>query len=137
MPLIEIRVQIDPAEYPKVLSEIAMDLRDVLRHEIEHTTQSGWNVKQNKYLPSDAKQRAAIQSGQVKPMKYFLLKKEIPAMIHGLYQKAKKSKLPFNQVVNDYLDVWVNRQSISKQDKEQILKTWRMYLPKLGIRQEL
>jgi len=43
-PLIEVRMQIDPAEYPKVLSEIAMNLRDTLRHEIEHVTQSGWNT---------------------------------------------------------------------------------------------
>jgi hypothetical protein len=25
-----------------------MDLKDTLRHEIEHTTQSGWNVMQGK-----------------------------------------------------------------------------------------
>ena len=53
MPLIEIRFQLDPAEYPKVLSEVAMDLRDTLRHEIEHVTQSGWNTIDSKYIPSD------------------------------------------------------------------------------------
>ena len=35
-PLIEVRFQIDPTEYPRVLSSIAMNLRDTLRHEIEH-----------------------------------------------------------------------------------------------------
>jgi hypothetical protein len=137
MPLIEIRFQLDPAEYPKVLSEVAMELRDVLRHEIEHTTQSGWNLKQNKYLPADTKQRNAIQSGEAPTKNYFLLKKEIPAMIQGLYHKAKKSRKPFNQQVNNYLDIWVSNGTISEQDKQQILKTWRTYLPKLGIRQEL
>jgi len=137
VPLIEIRFQLDPAEYPKVLSEVAMELRDVLRHEIEHTTQSGWNLKQNKYLPSDTKQRNAIQTGDVPTKNYFLLKKEIPAMIQGLYHKAKKSRTPFKQVVDSYLNVWVNSNTISLQDKDQIIKTWKTYLPKLGIRQEL
>jgi hypothetical protein len=137
MPLIEIRFQLDPAEYPKVLSEVAMELRDVLRHEIEHTTQSGWNLKQNKYLPGDTKQRNAIQTGEAPTKNYFLLKKEIPAMIQGLYHKAKKSRMPFNQVVDSYLNVWVNSNTISEIDKQQILKVWKTYLPKLGIRQEL
>jgi hypothetical protein len=39
--LIEVRFTIDPADYPNILSEIATHLRDVLRHEIEHITQSG------------------------------------------------------------------------------------------------
>lgn len=137
MPLIEIRFEIDPAEYPEVLSTIAMDLRDTLRHEIEHTTQSGWNTIDSKYLPSDIKQRNKIQSGQVSPAQYFLLKKEIPAMIQGMYTKAKKTRTPFNQVVDEYLSRWVNNGAITSQEKQTIINTWKTYLPKLGIRQEL
>lgn len=137
MPLIEIRFEIDPAEYPNVLNEIAMKLRDVLRHEIEHITQSGWNLKQGKFLPSDKSRREKIASGEIATKHYFLLKKEIPAMIHGLYVKAKKSKMPFKQIVEDYLDIWVENNTITKTDKEQILKVWRTYLPGLSIRQEL
>jgi hypothetical protein len=65
------------------------------------------------------------------------LKKEIPAMIQGMYFSAKKSKTPFKQVINAYLDNWVDRQDITLQDKEDILTVWRSYLPRLGIRQEL
>jgi hypothetical protein len=137
MPLIEIRFEIDPAEYPNVLSEIAMNLRDTLRHEIEHITQSGWNLKPGKFLPSDTAKRIKIQTGEVATKQYFLLKKEIPAMIQGLYNKAKKSHIPFKQVVNNYLDIWISNNTITAPDKEQILKVWRTYLPKLSIRQEL
>ena len=137
MPLIEIRLELDPAEYPQVLSEVAMDLRDVLRHEIEHTTQSGWNTIPSKYLPSDQATRNKINSGQLPTVRYYLLKKEIPSMIQGLYAKAKKSKQPFSTVVNDYLDIWVRNGSLSDADKTKIIDTWRSYLPKLGIRQEL
>jgi hypothetical protein len=137
LPLIEIRVRIDPAQYPHILSEVAMELRDVLRHEIEHVTQSGWNLITSKYLRSDVALRKKIESGELPPVRYFLLPKEIPAMIHGLYLKAKKSKQPFQQVVNNYLSIWVENGTITQRDKEQIIATWRKYLPKLAIRQEL
>ena len=136
-PLIEVRLQIDPAEYPRVLSSIAMNLRDTLRHEIEHVTQSGWNTIDGKYIASDAALRNKIESGKLPPARYFTLPKEIPAMLQGLYFKAKKSKQPFKTVVDEYLSMWVDNETITPQEKENILTTWRTYLPKLAIRQEL
>ena len=136
-PLIEIRIEIDPAEYPQVLSDIALNLRDTLRHEIEHVTQSGWNTIEGKYISSDAALRNKIQSGKLPPARYFTLPKEIPAMIQGLYFKAKKGKQPFKMVVDEYLSMWVENGTITPQEKENILTTWRSYLPKLAIRQEL
>ena len=136
-PLIEVRFTIDPADYPNILSEIATHLRDVLRHEIEHITQSGWNLKDGKYIASDQALRKKIETGEKTPVHYFLLPKEITAMIHGLYTKAKKSKQPFKSIVNDYLDLWVDNGALKPADKETILTTWRTYLPKLSIRREL
>ena len=136
-PLIEIRFQIDTAEYPKVLSEVAMQLRDILRHEIEHVTQSGWNLIDSKYIPSDQALRTKIETGTLPAARYFTLPKETPAMLQGLYFKAKKSKTPFKLVVNDYLDIWVSNNTITDLDKQYILTAWRNYLPTLGIRQEL
>jgi hypothetical protein len=136
-PLIEVRLEIDPNQYPQVLSEISMDLKDILRHEIEHITQSGWNVKQGKYLRSDMARRTKIQTGEIDTMNYWLLQKEQPAMIQGLYTRAKKERKPFAEVVNSYLDIWVNNGTLTNQQKETIKKRWRTMLPKLGIRQEL
>lgn len=137
MPLIEVRFEIDPAEYPRILSEVAMHLRDILRHEIEHLTQSGWNTITGKYIASDQNLRKKIESGTLPPARYFTLPKETPAMIQGLYMKAKKSKQPFRQVVDNYLSAWVDNGMLTQQDIEQIVNTWKTYLPKLGIRQEL
>jgi len=114
-----------------------MSLRDLLRHEIEHLTQSGWNTVNNKYMPSDQPTRKKIDSGKLPAARYFTLPKEIPAMLRGLYLKAKKSRTPFKQVVNDYLDRLISDGTISVTDKQQIINTWRTYLPKLAIRQEL
>ena len=137
MPLIEVRLEIDPTDYPNILSEVAMQLRDILRHEIEHLTQSGWNTNPDKYIPSDQALRKKIESGKLPPARYFTLPKETPAMIHGLYQKAKKSRTPFQQVVDNYLSDWVAQGALTDAEKQKIITTWRSYLPKLGIRQEL
>ena len=137
MPLIEVRFEIDPADYPNILSEVAMQLRDILRHEIEHLTQSGWNTNPDKYIPSDQALRKKIDSGKLPAARYFTLPKETPAMIHGLYQKAKKSRIPFQQVVDNYLSDWVAQGALTDAEKQKIITTWRSYLPKLGIRQEL
>ena len=136
-PLIEVRFEIDPAEYPQILSELSMDTKDILRHEIEHLTQSGWNVMQSKYLRSDMARRNKINKGDIDKYNYWLLQKEQPAMIQGLYTRAKKTKTPFAQLVNDYLDTWVNRGVMTDKQKQIIIKKWRKLLPKLGIRQEL
>jgi hypothetical protein len=136
-PLIEVRMQIDPAEYPKVLSEIAMNLRDTLRHEIEHVTQSGWNTIDSKYIPSDQALRKKIESGALPPARYFTLPKEIDAMIQGLYLRAKKTRTPFKQVVDNYLNIWIQNDSITEKDKQNILNVWRKRLPSLAIRQEI
>ena len=137
MPLIEVRFELDPADYPTILSNVAMQLRDVLRHEIEHLTQSGWNTNPIKYIKSDQALRNKIESGKLPAARYFTLPKETPAMLQGMYLKAKKSKTPFSKVINDYLDLWVSNNTITDIDKQQIIDTWRTYLPKLGIRQEL
>lgn len=136
-PLIEIRFEMDPAEYPKVLSEVAMQLRDVLRHEIEHVTQSGWNTIQSKYIASDMQIRKKIESGQLPPYRYFILPKEIPAMIHGLYLKAKKTRTPFKDQVVTFLQSFVDNNAMTADEMNKVIDTWRQYLPKLAIRQEL
>lgn len=136
-PLIEIRFEIDPADYPNILSEVAMQLRDVLRHEIEHITQSGWNTIDGKYIASDMALRNKIQAGDVPPFRYFMLPKEIPAMLHGLYMKAKKSRKPFQDTVYAFLQSFVKDGAITADEMNKVLDTWRNYLPKLAIRQEL
>ena len=137
MPLIEVRFKLDPADYPGILSEVAMSLRDTLRHEIEHLTQSGWNTKNSKYIRSDQAMRNKIEAGQIPAARYFTLPKEIDAMIQGLYYRAKKSKQPFKTTVDNYLNTWLNNGTINAQEKEAILKVWRNRLPKLAIRQEI
>ena len=135
MPLIEIRFKLDPAEYPKVLSEIAFDLRDTLRHEIEHITQSGWNTIDSKYIASDQALRKKIESGDLPPWRYFILPKEVDANLQGMYLRAKKTRIPMAKIVDDYLNVWIRNKAITPDEARKVLDVWRKRLPALGIKE--
>lgn len=136
VPLVEIRLEMDASEYPDILSTVAMELRDTLRHEIEHLTQSGWNVKPGKYIKSDQNMRRKIDAGDLPAYRYFILPKEVDANIQGLYYQAKKQKTPLRNVMNDYLDLFVP-DVITEKEKEMVLNVWRSRLPALAIRQEI
>jgi hypothetical protein len=136
-PLVEVLVKIDPKLYPSVLNKLIPELTDTVRHELEHLTQSGWNTKNGKYLPSDMIMRKQIESGKTPSFNYYLLDKEIPAMLHGLYNKAKKSKRPFADVVNDQMQQLIKLGWATPDQTEIIKAKWKTYLPKLAIRQEI
>lgn len=126
--------QIDPAILPQFWEEISMNLKDVVRHEIEHLTHSDSdNLKSSKYMEDDQYIRDLIKLKLLKKKEYFLLPKEVDANLQGMLLRAKKERRPFADVVNTYLDA----QKITSKEKEEILTLWRKRMPALGIRQTL
>ena len=131
---ISLYFQVDPRTLPKEWSTISMDIKDIVRHEIEHLSQAGYNVVPSKELPDDRDLRFFIQTlGTMPTSNYYLLDKEVPAMLQGMYYKAKKMKKPFRDVVNAYLDIFVNNETIDKQDKQDILHRWRIAAKGLNL----
>ena len=147
VPYFEIDFQVDPQDLPEMWSKIYMDLIDVVRHELEHLTQSGTNVKgvvtiddpraQNnpkltrpgKQIEDDQFIRDLIDMDLLPKADYFRLQKEIDAMLQGMYLKAKKTRKPFADILNDYLDM----QPISPEDKKDILNIWRNKAKSLSL----
>jgi len=117
--------------------DISFDIKDVVRHELEHLTQGGLNLKggawdedpklrrPSKQMADDQLIRDLIDADMLPKSQYYKLEKEVDAMLQGLYFKAKKSKRPFKNVINDYLDIFVKQKTISQKDKENILDIWR------------
>ena len=115
------------------LKELSFDLKDVVRHEIEHLTQDGENLKQGKYIPDDKELRDLIDAGMLDKDEYYKLPKEVDAMIQGMYYKAKKSKTPFSKVVDDYFD----KAKVTPEERPKIKALWNKRIPALGIKQRL
>ena len=105
--------------------KISFDIKDVVRHELEHLTQEGYNQHSGKYMEDDTLVRDLIDAEMLPKSQYFKLEKEVDAMLQGLYFKAKKSKLPFKDVIDDYLDIFVNQETITQEEKNIILDIWR------------
>jgi hypothetical protein len=113
--------------------KVSFDIKDVIRHELEHLTQDGENVKggtdsddpklvrPSKQMDDDQTIRDLIDLDLLPKADYFRLPKEIDAMLQGLYFKAKKSRTPFKDVINTYLDT----QPINAEERKNILKIWR------------
>ena len=105
--------------------KISFDIKDVIRHELEHLTQDGENVRQGKQMGGDQLVRNLIDAGMLSKSQYFKLEKEVDAMLQGLYFKAKKSKQPFKDVINNYLNIFVDQEIITQEEKEDVLNIWR------------
>lgn len=134
---------VDPKLLPDDFPEIAMSLKDVIRHEIEHITQSG-RAKAGKYtrdlktgklkfqgkdFADDQLIRNMINMEFLPRAEYFKLEKEVDANLQGMYLRAKKERRPFRDVIDEYLD----SQNITPEEKEEILDLWRTRLPALNL----
>jgi len=136
IPFIATLFTVNPNVLPQAWSQMSADVSDVIRHEIEHLTQSGENVRgqvyddegnlidKGKYMDDDIMIRDMINKLKILPKSdYYKLEKEVDAMLQGLYLKAKKTRKPFADVINNYLDIAPGIET--KEDKEIILNLWR------------
>jgi hypothetical protein len=143
-PLLSVRFDI-----PKDIDwqTVSFDLKDVIRHELEHLTQEGANVKgvvtiddpraqkdprlvrPGKLMDDDTLLRRMIDADLLPKSAYFKLEKEVDAMLQGMYLKAKKSRRPFLAVIDDYLD----KQPVNQEERKEILDLWAKRLKPLGL----
>ena len=133
-PFIEIQIAVHPNDGERTLSKIQPVLRDLVRHEIEHLThgKGSASLKLSKILRGDTAMRRRIRKNPDIYYKYFLLPKEVDANIHGLYSKAKTTKKPYQQVVDDYLDSLVDDGIILPKHRTMIYNKWKERIPKIG-----
>ena len=127
--------------------KVSFDIKDVVRHELEHLTQDGLNLKgtvtiddpraQNdpkltrpgKYMQNDQFIRNMIDADSLPKANYFRLEKEVDAMLQGMYFKAIKSRTPFKDVINDYFE----KVGLEGEDKQNILDLWTKRLKALNL----
>jgi hypothetical protein len=127
---IEVRFEVDPEKLPEFWEEISMNLKDVIRHEVEHLTHGEGDVANPaKWMEDDTLIRQIIDAKLLPPAQYFKLEKEVDANLQGMYLRAKKEKREFKDVIDTYLDA----QDITPEEKEEILDLWRSRLPALNL----
>ena len=120
---VEIIIAYNPESFPKAYNDLIAELKDTLRHELEHVSQAnqGWEfIKNADNLPF---------------YKYLTLPYEIPAFIKGIYKRAKVKKINLQQAIDEFFDDY----SAELSDKQEALvrKEWdrwiRINLPKVKL----
>jgi hypothetical protein len=127
--IIMVDFEVDKNILPEMWEEISMNLKDVIRHEIEHTTQADPEMYPSKLMKDDQLIRDLINAKMLPKSQYFKLEKESDANLQGLYFRAKKEKKPFANVINSYLDT----QNITPKEREEILNIWRSRISALNL----
>ena len=125
-------ISIDPTKEPGCYTEISFDLRNLVRHEVEHLTQRGYNVIDSKKVRRNDATRKRISKTPSIRHKYYKLRDEIPANLQGLYSEAKSRKIPFADVVNRYLQKKVDQGIISPKEMSQVYLLWKDETKKIG-----
>jgi hypothetical protein len=80
-------------------------------------------------MADDQSIRQMINWGLLPKAEYFKLEKEVDAMLQGMYLKAKKSKTPFKDVINDYFE----KVGLEGEDKQNVLDLWTKRLKSLNL----
>ena len=78
--------------FPQAYNDLVAEIKDTLRHELEHVGQYNFN----KGVEPDG-------SDPDKTFEYLTLSYEIPAFVQGLYKTAKTKKITLTQAIDDFL----------------------------------
>jgi len=140
VPEVVIKMNLDVEELPRMWEQISMELRNTIRHEVEHLMQSGPNVKKGKEKERDYEERDEIKTGKKKWWKiwrktlgtpdYYKLAKEVDANLQGLYLKAKKQRTPLKDVIDNYVKYTLN---LPVDEQEEVKRIWAERAPTLNI----
>ena len=125
---IGIHVAIDtPVNFSKSKFGILRDeVANAVRHELEHVTQGSMSDQPGRAFNRDSDYFNFLHGPddvESKEAKYLLRPYEIPAHIKGYAQNARSIK-DFSNEVEDFLDGYIEKNFITKSEKEIILKTW-------------
>jgi hypothetical protein len=108
----------DPNAFPASYNDFIAELKDTLRHELEHVGQFQLNKPEN---PSNSPKK-------YKYFDYFTFDFEIPAFVRGLNKKARTKKITFTQAMDDYLGNFV--EDLSNDQMAEIKRIWVDYAKK-------
>ena len=98
-PLLSVKFKIP--KNPK-WSTISMDLKDVVRHELEHLTQGGENERPGKYMEDDQLLRDLIDADVLPKSQYFNLEKENQKLVQ---ENMRLRSILFNKEYNQEVQI--------------------------------
>ncbi len=116
---LQIKIKYNPDKFPEAYTELIPEIKDTIRHELEHIAQFNFS----KTVNPDSQKLSKYTWFQ-----YFTFDYEVPAFVQGLYKRAKTKRISFTDAVNEflinYLDVLTDEEEIK------VKQTWMDYARK-------
>jgi len=116
---IAIQIDYQQPQFPDAYSELIPELKDAIRHELEHVAQ--YRFSKDAY-PGDVDQE------DLPLVDYLTLDYEIPAFVQGIYKNAKTRKISFSQALQNFLDERVDE--LTPDEEAKIKKIYLAYAKK-------
>lgn len=121
-----ITIKYNSTVFPKEYNNLIAEVKETLRHELEHMTQ----------LNFEKGVRVGGQSqGRMPLAKYLTLDYEVPAFIQGLYKRAKTKKIFLQQAIDEFFDE--RSGELTDEEETNVRKVWdrwiRLNLPQVKL----
>jgi len=118
-----ITVKYNPTVFPKEYNNLIAEVKETLRHELEHIAQ----------LNFEKGTRVGDQSqGEMSLAQYLVLDYEVPAFIQGLYKRAKTKKISLQQAIDEFFDE--RKDELTNEEETNVRKIWDRWI-KLNLPQ--
>ena len=116
---IAIQINYQPDQFPDAFNELIPELKDAIRHELEHTGQGRFD----KGVASDGADQDDLDL-----VDYLTLDYEVPAFVQGIYKNAKTRKISFSQALQNFLDERVDE--LTPDEEAKVKKVYLDYAKK-------
>ena len=93
--IIAINIAYNPEAFPEAYNELTAGIKDAVRHELEHFGQYHFDKDAEVDVPEE---------DYPSRFEYLTDDYEVSAHVQGLYKRAKTKKVPFTDVLDDFLD---------------------------------
>ena len=93
--IIAINISYNPKAFPEAYNELVAGVKDAVRHELEHFGQYHFDKDAEVNVPEE---------DYPSRFEYLTDDYEVSAHVQGLYKRAKTKKVPFTDVLDDFLD---------------------------------
>lgn len=115
--VLEINILINRNQEPNIYEAIFMKLQEDVRHEMEHILQ---NMGRGGRPPTEHIENETTYQ-------HHISLHEVPALVQGFYRRAKKMKLPLDDIMTQDLDNEIEQGNLTTEEAKELLKVWMLY----------
>jgi hypothetical protein len=125
--VLEVEMQIPLTRMNELFNKVITKLKEVIRHELEH---SGQNSEFLKPGLMNLSQQMSVYDNDKNLLNYVLEPAELEAFVSGLYKQAKTMRIPFSQILEKFIAQQLIPRGVTPQDAQRVRVAYTNYQKK-------